>query len=322
MAAGVDAQHRDAGAGAALELAGHGRERLGGPALLQDLLEILQLDDGGARRVVNADHGIAVPALRLHLGQLLGGEFLARVVRIIERDRLRERHALARVRIRHADQNGRSLRAQNRLAGLCLARGVIARQNARAVELIHRVVAGVPRAHVRNRALRDLVDRLQRLGGEGVREQDGEERARDGGVVVRARGVENAVLQRVVHIDLIPRLALHEGLAARLIDAVHSGRERDALGDGQLPRRREGVLRHAADQTEARGLRHVSVIPCLLRHVDEAPVIGRLLREILQSGVRQRGRSQQRRQQQHRQNHGQSSFHRILPLSSVLFILS
>ena len=145
-----------------------------------------------------------------------------------------DRKSLAQRRVSHAGDDSRDFTAANVGVRLEIMRVVAAGEHARSIQTVHISGVACRHVHVRNRTVRNVVDRSQGLLRQCVCE-DGRKLCSGGRlVVIRISGADNAVLQRVCHIRLVPRTrGLKLGRAAD-IGAVQTRCQLDRLCDRQV----------------------------------------------------------------------------------------
>ena len=147
--------------------------------------------------------------------------------------------ALPQIRLCHTGDDGRNLAAANVGVRLEIMRVVAAREHARPVQTVH--ISGIACRHVniRNRTVRNVVDR-----GQGVLRQrvckDGRKLCSGRRlIVIRISRVNNTIFQRIRHIRLIPRTNFVKIRTAADIGAVQTRRQLDRLCDRQVAVRLE-----------------------------------------------------------------------------------
>ena len=147
--------------------------------------------------------------------------------------------ALPQIRLCHTGDDGRNLAAANIGVRLEIMRVVAAREHARPVQTVH--ISGIACRHVniRNRTVRNVVDR-----GQGVLRQrvckDGRKLCSGRRlIVIRISRVNNTIFQCIRHIRLIPRTHSLKICRAADIGAVQTRRQLDRLCDRQVAVRLE-----------------------------------------------------------------------------------
>ena len=219
-----------------------------------------------------------------------------------------QRELLAQVGIGHARDDRRCLAAADGRVRTKAAGVIRAGQHARAVQRIDCIRIGSAHGHIRDRALGHGIDRAERVRRQRGRQHRGEHRARRGLIVIRARRLQDEVVQRVIHIGLVPRRGRGKVRAPGMIDAVQAGRQLDGLRHGQRAVRREARVRLAVDQAVFVGGAHVFLVPCVRRHVGKlAGCVHRLRLEIFIA--RKGGRHHAGQQHSRQQQAAYSSFH-------------
>ena len=138
--------------------------------------------------------------------------------------------------------------------------------------------------------LLDVVDGGQRLGGQGVGEDQGELAAVDIGVVIGIGGAD-AVGHGVVHVGLIPGPAgTGKAVAAAVVGVMETAGDDKGLGDGQIALRAEAGVADAGHQSILTGGLDRRGVPGPAAYVGKLPGrIGDAPGEIGQAGRGLRG---------------------------------
>ena len=216
------------------------------------------------------------------------------------------RDRAAQAGVGHTGNDGRRLAAAYRAGRHKAARAVRTGQYARAVQQTDRIRVGRGHGYIRDGAVRHRVDRRQGILRQRRSQHRREYRARSGLGVIRPRSGQDAVLQRVINIGLIPRLAFRKIRTAGIVNAVQAGGQLDRLGHGQRAVRRKARVRLAVDQPILIRSAHIVRIPRISRHIGKlAGRVSRLRGEVFIACQRRRQRAEQHR---HRQQQAANPF--------------
>ena len=224
---------------------------------------------------------------------------------------------LSQARHRHARQDGGRFAAADGIVRLEPA-AVRAGQHTGTVEQIDRVRVLCRGGNIRDRAVRDTVDGLERAARERPGQHGRKFTAARVRVIICKRPGQDAVALRVVHIGLIPRRRGRKVRRAAAVQAVEARRQLDRLRDGQVLVRVKFSVVVAVDEVILIGCADVLIKPVGRGNVGKPPVgIGGLGCEIFvaREGGRERAAQQRRRQKQAEQ----SFFHRNIASIEMLF---
>ena len=184
-----------------------------------------------------------------------------------------QRDRLAQGRHCHTGNDRRNLAANN---GGCREEGtlvVTSGQHTGAVEKIDRVIV----RNIGDRAIVHCVDRGQIFNRQRTGKNFCKFQTRSNAVILRQRLRKDALIQRVVHIDLIPHITLHE-LACTSCDSMDTGSDRHRLCEGDVAFGRKCPVAVTGHQLQLISILHIFVKPVVLRNISEQlvrPTAGR-----------------------------------------------
>ena len=218
----------------------------------------------------------------------------------------------------HAGDDGGHRRAGDGGLGDEGALGVAAGEDARPVEEIDVVIVGGTGGQIGNGAVLHRVFLLQSLLRQGLGQNGGKLPAGGHRVIVGKLALGNdAVFEGIVHIDLIPGVALDEVGAAGLIDAVEPAGQGNGGAHGNVAVGGEGNGAGALHQTQLIGGLDVFRVPGAGRHIGKGTGgVGGALLEVGQTLACGQSSGTEGHHQPQGQRQGQDAFFHTISSSS------